>query len=232
MGDVSGAGWALLATQAEAAPAFHLALASDALHLRGLDRRLAPRTMKGRLAVDPAKDGAPRRAAQVRLEASDAALVAELQGEIDGMNLRLQRASIAAAGGDGGGRTQLAGDIGLVAPWPVALAGGFRDFDPSQLVTMPTGRLNGSWRLDGRLAGDAGGQLRAEVALSDSRLRGLALAGVAAATLTTEGSRIRRLDEVDARLAWGVSTVRASGALGEAADTLSVALESRDAGEL
>src|SRR5690606_30149700 len=148
---------------------------------------------------------------------SDATLVASLQAELAGDRLRIERAQVAAPG-SAGIRTQLAGQVGIAAPWPVALAGDFRDFDPSQLLATPAGRLSGTWRLDGHFADAAGGRLRAEVALASSRLRGLALAGEAAATIALDAGRARRVSAVDIRLDWGASTIAATGALGQADD--------------
>ena len=232
LGDVAGDAWVMPATGGPGEPpTFHLALASAALHLKGLDGRLAPRTMKARLEVDPGDRRGGGRSARVRLEASDATLVASLQAELAGDRLRIERAQVAAPG-SAGIRTQLAGQVGIAAPWPVALAGDFRDFDPSQLLATPAGRLSGTWRLDGHFADAAGGRLRAEVALASSRLRGLALAGEAAATIALDAGRARRVSAVDIRLDWGASTIAATGALGQADDMLRIVLSSRQAGEL
>src|SRR5690606_41595971 len=104
-------------------------------------------------------------------EAAGAPLPASRQAGLTGDRLRIERGGVAAPGAVAAGRTELAGHVGIVAPWPVELAGDFRDFDPSQLLAMPAGRLSGTWRLDGHFADAAGGRLRAEVALAGSQDR-------------------------------------------------------------
>src|SRR5690606_12425959 len=123
LGDLAGDAWAVPATGgAGRPPTFHLALASDALRLNSLDGRLARSTVKARLEEDPGRAPRSGRSARIRLEAGDATLAASLQAELIGDRLRIERARVAAPGSVAAGRTELAGHVGIAAPWPVELA--------------------------------------------------------------------------------------------------------------
>src|SRR5690606_8181383 len=115
------------------------------------------------------------------------------------------------------GLARFRGEVGAAAPWPVDLSGDFADFDPGQLVTMPPALLNGNWTVSGRFAGSDGGRLRTKVTLARSMLKHLPLGGDLAANFALQNGEPRRMEDVQAAIRWGSSTIDASGALGAAA---------------
>ena len=233
LGEVTGDGWA-------GPGSFRVVLASDKLRLQGINSTLAPRILKAQLAVEPIKTpakaptgGTPFDSTgglRLELKASDAALAADMKAVFANNTLQVSRAQVQIKSGrkGGAGQASFSGTVGAAAPWPIDLSGHFRDFDPAQLVAMPAARFNGEWRVAGRVgAGDGsdGGEFKTSIKLADSRFRELPLAGALSATLSLRNNQPHRLSAVDAGLTWGSSTIEASGALGEATDTLRLVVD-------
>ncbi len=251
IGELSGDGWM-------GGGSFRLALSSERLQLRAINSSLKPRMLAAKVAVEPIEASrggtgqsaaSPNSAAKgsgesfagaglsLAIEARDPSLAAEMKAALVDGRLRISRAQVQLRPARGGmatvsGMASFSGEIGVSAPWPVDLAGSFRDFDPGQLTAVPPALLNGRWRLDGRVAGGDGEGLKAEVTLANSRLKNLPLAGSLAANLSLKNFEPRRVSGVAASLRWGSSTVEASGALGDAADALRITIDLPKASEL
>jgi translocation and assembly module TamB len=251
IGELAGDGWM-------GGGSFRLALSSERLQLRAINSSLKPRLLAAKVAVEPIEAiragtgqsaASPKHAAKgsarflastglsLTVEARDPSLAAEMKAALVDGRLRISRAQVQLRPTRGGmatvsGMASFSGDVGMAAPWPVDLAGSFRNFDPGQLTAMPPAVLNGKWRLGGRVAGGDGEGLKAEVRLADSKLRNLPLAGSLAANLALKDFELRRVSGVAASLRWGASTVDALGALGDPADALRITIDLPKASEL
>ena len=207
---------------------YRIVATSDALGLAALDSRLARRTLRVRLSMEPDAGGD---GLDLDLKASDATLDTELAARFGGDQLRISRAQFRIRPGGAGraGQASFSGRVGTTAPFALSLAGDFRDFDPAQLLAaVPSGTLNGRWRADG----NATERLTGDVTLTGSRLRDLPLAGSLAATVTLKAFQPQRISAARASLRWGATKIDASGALGESADALRLDIEALKLAEL
>ena len=204
---------------------YRVRLAADAFDLRGLHRTLRATTLRGEVVVEPADGGlgVSGRLAQQGLELDARA---RLQGE------QLSIASAQLRTRDGS--ASFSGEVQVVAPHAFRVAGTASGFDPARFAEVPAGRLNGQWRIQGRV--EPALALTAAIQLADSRWRGLPLSGLAEGSF--EGSvqealqgkgRVRDL-KLSARL--GANGLVASGSLGGVGDRMAVQLDAQRLREL
>ncbi|HEY6865381.1 MAG TPA: translocation/assembly module TamB domain-containing protein, partial [Burkholderiales bacterium] len=196
-GTLSGAG-ELTRTEAR------LALHAAGLDLRELHSALKRTRLDGPLDVAVSAERQSLRGTLAQGDLSVSADVVKRGARVDVRSLRA-----AASGGEAKGRLQLA----LGGAMPVAGDLAFSRFDPSRFGDYPSGAIDGSVAVRGRL----GARRRVETrwTIAPSRLAGLPLESAGSARLEGE-----RLGDISAEVRLGRSRISARGAFGGKGDRL------------
>lgn len=205
-----------LAWPADGLPDFRLGLATESLDLRAVHAGLRRTALRGRVSVAP--EG---RALGIDARLADGGLALEGRARWADAMVAIERATLQA----NDGVATVSGTAGTAAPFRFDLAGTIARLDPSRFAELPPGLLNGRFAV----RGEAGSRPTATLSatLADSRLRGLPLAGSAAATWSPE-----RVRDAQASLRLGGTALTARGALGAAGDRLAVVVDATRLGEL
>ena len=187
-----------------------------ALHRQGVRTRIG-----GKVAVQASDT---RQQFELALDdRGSSRLALKADGAVDGSQLTLASARLAARGAE----ATLRGTLALDDTLAFKAEGRLQQFDPSAFVKAPAAKLSARFDAAGRLRPHP--DLQAAVDIEPSVLAGEPLAGRARARLQGQ-----RLSGVDIALDWGGNTLTAQGAFGgsKSSDVLEWALDARRLGAL
>jgi translocation and assembly module TamB len=206
--DLGVAGRARGAGEIDAKGASRWNLVVEALNLRGLHAPLRETRLAGKI-VARLDEGAQHLDVDLREKGIAIAGAASREGD------RVLIPKLRAAAGQG----ELSGTatLSLAGAQPFEARAQFRRFDPAAFGDWPTALLNGDIRATGTL--EPAWRADVRMALSDSRFRGVPLAGGGTFAASPQGVR-----DADATVTVGTNRIAAKGSYGRPGDSL--ALES------
>lgn len=175
-----------------------LNLQTQNLNLKGVHARLKPTAIRGEIALAP-QAGAWR----VTGRLSEQKLSLQADAAITNEAVNLERALLTA----GKGVFDAKGEVKLSGQRAFNMAGNLKQFNPAELGDYPAADLNAGIKLDG--LADAAWQVRAGVALGNSRLMNRPLFGKAKFAASAQSLR-----DVDVDLSVGGNRLTARGGFG------------------
>ena len=200
-------------------PGFDVRLATEGLDLRAVHPALVETALRGSVRVQPAGAGL---AFEADLADRTRGLSLQAQAALNGDTVEVSRARL----GVQDGAARFTGSFGIQPPHRANLSGSLEQLDPSRLADLPTGSLNGTWQVRGRLHPDPDADV--QLRLTESRLRGQPLSGQLLAHVGPK----ERVSQVDTALKFGATVLRARGELGAPGDRLHLDLDAARLQEL
>jgi translocation and assembly module TamB len=214
--DLGVAGRARGAGEIDAKGASRWNLVVEALNLRGLHAPLRETRLAGKI-VARVDEGAQHLDVDLREKGIAIAGVASREGD------RVLIPKLRAAAGKG----ELSGTatLSLAGAQPFEARAQFRRFDPAAFGDWPTALLNGDIRATGTL--EPAWRADVRMALSDSRFRGVPLAGSGTFAVSPQGVR-----DADATMTVGANRIAAKGSYGRPGDSLALELDARNLAQI
>ena len=191
-------------------------LVVEALNLRGLHAPMRETRLAGKIGAR-LDDGAQHLDLDLREKGIAIAGAASREGD------RVLIPKLRAAAGQG----ELSGTatLSLAGAKPFEARAQFRRFDPAAFGDWPTAILNGDIRATGTL--EPAWRADVRMALSDSRFRGVPLAGGGTFAVSPQGVR-----DADATATLGANRIAAKGSYGRPGDSLALELDARNLAQI
>ncbi len=214
--DLGAAGRARGEGEIDAAGHSRWNLVVEALNLRGLHAPLRETRLAGKVVAQLDADA---QRLDVDLREKGIAIAGTASREGDRVQISRLRATA--------GRGELSGEgtLSLAGAKPFEARAQFSRFDPAAFGDWPTAVLNGDVRANGTL--EPAWHANVRIALTDSRFRGVPLAGGGTFAASPQGVR-----DADAAATLGANRITAKGSYGWAGDSLALEVDARNLAQL